>query len=387
MAEPAPGDERGATVIWVFAGWTLYALFYAGQGYIGLRAGGQPANILWSLRAAFLGSYLWAFCTLYILAISRRFPLDDRGRALNVAVHLVSVVVIGLIHVNLGHLFGTLGWYLPSTYWSRFVRVFPVAVLQACLLVGIAHGLGYYVRLRSQELRATRLQASLSEARLQALKMQLQPHFLFNALNAVSTLIHRDPEAADQMLASLAGFLRHTLATADAQEVPLAEELHFLELYLEIEQVRFGDRLQVAMRIDTGTRMARVPHLILQPLVENAIRHGIATLLTPGRIEILARREGDHLRLRVRDNGVGLAAAREHAGGTGGVGLSSTRGRLEQLYGDDYDFHLTEPADGGTVAEVRIPFRTDTVLPAPDRAPGAGRLEPVLAPHPPAARA
>ncbi|HYH81808.1 MAG TPA: histidine kinase, partial [Longimicrobium sp.] len=231
-------------------------------------------------------------------------------------------------------------------------------------------------------------QASLSEARLQALKMQLQPHFLFNALNAISTLIHRDPEAADQMLASLAAFLRHTLATAEAQEVPLAEELRFLELYLEIEQVRFGDRLQVAMRVERGARQALVPHLILQPLVENAIRHGIATLVGGGRVEISARRDGDHLRLRVRDNGVGLAATRD-SDRVEGVGLASTRGRLDQLYGASHQFTLSEPEGGGTLADLRIPFHTaaEPAAPAAETATRAGRASPALPATPPAARA
>jgi len=388
-APGADGEERGrrtAAVAWVFAAWTLYALFNAGQTYFALRAGRQPSSLLWSLRAAFAGSYLWALCTLYIIALSRRFPLDERERVLPVLVHLVSVVFIGLLHVYAARLLASLGWYLPSPFWSRFLRVFPVSVLQAILLVGIAHGFTYYVRLRSQELQASRLRASLSEARLQALKMQLQPHFLFNALNAVSTLIHRDPEAADQMLASLAAFLRHTLATAQAQEVPLAEELRFLELYLEIEQVRFGDRLQVAMRVERGTRQALVPHLILQPLVENAIRHGIATLVEGGRVEISAAREGEHLRLRVRDNGVGLAAAASARGE--GVGLASTRGRLEQLYGAAHQFTLSEPAGGGTLADLRIPFHTEADTPPPaELAPRAGRPASPLAASPPAARA
>jgi signal transduction histidine kinase len=390
----APGGDaeergsRGAAVAWVFAAWTLYALFNAGQTYFALRAGRQPSSLLWSLRAAFVGSYLWAFCTLYIIALTKRFPLDEGRRVLPVLVHLSSVVGIGLLHVYAARLFASVGWYLPSPFWSRFLRVFPVSVLQAILLVGIAHGFTYYVRLRSQELQASRLRASLSEARLQALKMQLQPHFLFNALNAVSTLIHRDPEAADQMLASLAAFLRHTLATAQAQEVPLAEELRFLELYLEIEQVRFGHRLQVAMRVERGTRQALVPHLILQPLVENAIRHGIATLVEGGRVEISAAREGEQLRLRVRDNGVGLAAAGRSARGEG-VGLASTRGRLEQLYGAAHHFTLSEPAGGGTLADLSIPFRTEgDAAPRPPEPGGrAGRPAPHLPTAPSPGRA
>ncbi len=375
------GREGGVAAAWVFAAWTLYALFNAGQSYFALRAGGQPSSLLWSLRAAFVGSYLWALCTLYIIALTRRFPLDEGRRVMPVLVHLGSVVAIGLLHVYAARLFASVGWYLPSPFWSRFLRVFPVSVLQAILLVGIAHGFTYYVRLRSQELQASRLRASLSEARLQALKMQLQPHFLFNALNAVSTLIHRDPEAADQMLASLAAFLRHTLATAQAQEVPLAEELRFLELYLEIEQVRFGDRLQVAMRVERGTRQALVPHLILQPLVENAIRHGIATLVEGGRVEISARREGEHLRLRVRDNGVGLAAANGAARGEG-VGLTSTRGRLDQLYGAAHQFTLSAPDGGGTLADLRIPFRTEAepAWTPPEPALRAPAARPVPAP-------
>jgi two-component system, LytTR family, sensor kinase len=195
----------------------------------------------------------------------------------------------------------------------------------------------------------------VTEAQLQALKMQLHPHFLFNTLNSISALLEEDVDAADQMLARLGDFLRMTIENSGATKVTLQEELEFLRCYLEIEHVRFHDRLTVNMHIEPEVLEARVPNLILQPIVENAIKHGIVSRIAPGEIEVTAQKNGDALELRVRDNGPGLhrdgpAVIRE------GLGLGNTRARLEQMYGASHHFDMTDAPEGGLRVTVEIPF-------------------------------
>jgi LytS/YehU family sensor histidine kinase len=192
----------------------------------------------------------------------------------------------------------------------------------------------------------------LAQAELQNLKMQLHPHFLFNTLHAISVLMQEDVTAANRMLVRLSELLRLTLENAGTQETALRQELEFLRLYLEIEQTRFQDRLAVKIEVDPAALDARVPSLILQPLVENALRHGIARNPGAGVIEIRAHRESELLRLEVRDNGPGLRAEVEE-----GVGLSNTRARLAQLYGGAARFEINNAADGGALATALLPFR------------------------------
>lgn len=200
--------------------------------------------------------------------------------------------------------------------------------------------------------------------------MQLQPHFLFNTLHAISALVHEDAEEADRMVAHLSELLRLSLENAGAQEVTLRQELEFLEPYLQIEQARFGNRLALRRDIAADVLDARVPNLVLQPLVENAVRHGIASRSGPGLVEISARRAGDRLRLEVRDNGSGLPAAgalRE------GVGLGNTRARLQQLYGADHRLEMRNVEGGGLRVTLEIPFAVLDGAPGPET---GARLEP-----------
>lgn len=222
------------------------------------------------------------------------------------------------------------------------------------VLVSVAHALLFHRRAQERERRALELAASLAEARLQALRMQLQPHFLFNTLHAISTLVHENPAAADDMIASLSDFLRLTLEHGDQPEQSLRDELAFIDSYLAIERVRFGDRLHVHRDIAPDTLDVGVPTLVLQPLVENAVRHGLEPRHAAGVLTLAARRQGPHLVLTVADNGVGLPAphpARE------GVGLSNTRARLRELYGPEATLALHAAEGGGTTVEVRLPAR------------------------------
>jgi LytS/YehU family sensor histidine kinase len=225
-------------------------------------------------------------------------------------------------------------------------------------LVVFAHlGWQYYLRYQEREIETAQLQRELVEARLETLRMQLNPHFLFNTLHAVSGLIHDNPEAADRIIARLSELLRLTLDQSKPQEVPLNEELAFLDRYLEIEQTRFSERLKIEKSIAPEVQQALVPYLILQPLVENAIRHGIEPREEKGLLRICASRRNGRLELSVVDNGNGLAEKQEMPGRRG-IGLSNTRSRLSHLYGENFSLELAKVDGGGLEARVEIPFRT-----------------------------
>ena len=216
-----------------------------------------------------------------------------------------------------------------------------------------SYAFDYYHRYQEGQLRASKLETELAQSQLAALKMQLHPHFLFNTLHSISALMREDVEAADQMIARLGEFLRMTLRNSGEQETTLEQELNFLECYLEIERLRFQDRLTTRIEAEPDTMDARVPNLFLQPIVENAIRHGVARQMNEGVVAISARRDNGRLRVEVRDNGPGLTAKN---GVADGVGLANTRSRLRRLYGDDHNFGMTNAAEGGLVVTLEIPF-------------------------------
>jgi len=221
------------------------------------------------------------------------------------------------------------------------------------VIVGIYHAVTYYAQFREREVRASQLETQVAQAQLMALKMQLQPHFLFNTLNSISALVTDNPAAAERMIARLSELLRTTLENAGTQEVSLQQELAVLDTYLEIERARFPDRLRVQMDIDPAVLDARVPNLILQPLVENAIRHGIAPQPHTGEVAIHAARSNGHLMLRVQDNGVGVQALDTLEWG---VGLTNTEARLQQLYGAQHTFELRN--DDGFEVRLAFPYNT-----------------------------
>jgi two-component system LytT family sensor kinase len=293
--------------------------------------------------------------------LSRRFPLRRPHLARNVLTHVGGALALcvgwAAAGVAMRLVLGTswegvplsrhlASWTLISLPWSIFIYF---AVL------GSMHAFTYFLEARERETQAARLAAQLAEARLGALRMQLHPHFLFNSLNAVTVLM-RDQRTreATTMLELLSDMLRQVLRTDPANEVSLAEELRFLEQYLAIEQVRFSDRLTVMFAVDADVRDATVPGFILQPLVENALRHGLADRSEEGIVEIGARRQGDELVLWVRDNGVGLPPDGPRGEG---LGLANTRERLSTLYGARARLDLEAALGGGTTATVRLPYR------------------------------
>jgi signal transduction histidine kinase len=242
-----------------------------------------------------------------------------------------------------------------STFWRyRSFIVFAdflTGIIVCVLILGLAHARNYYVQFRDEELKAYHLEAQLAQAQLEALKMQLHPHFLFNTLNAISALQTENLEAAQRMVVRLSEFLRLTLENSGVQEVTVEREVDFLSRYLEIERIRFPARLTVGMHIEPDTLGAQVPNLILQPIVENAIRHGIAAYAAPGRVDISTSKRDKSLFLSVRDTGPGLKS-----NGTEGIGLTNTRARLQRLYGSKSRLSLENAVGGGLEVTIEIPF-------------------------------
>jgi two-component sensor histidine kinase len=359
MAEEQRNRQLWLETALVFAAWTVFGLITANQSYMQFELRGERLSWSHALQHGFFEAYLWTLATLAVFWLARRFPLE-RGRMLRgIAAHLFGAVVLSLARVAVVvEVSRRVEWLEERPFDQQFWGRFHQYLLYYALLLGIAHAVLYYGRYRERERAAERLAAGLAEARLQALKMQLQPHFLFNTLNAISALIPPEAKPARRMVARLGDLLRIALEHEETQEVTLREELAFLQPYLEIEQARLEDRLTVVMEIAPETLDARVPHLVLQPLVENAIRHGIAPRIEPGRVEISAARGADDrfLHLEVRDDGPGVD--RDNRAGTRkGVGLTNIRSRLEQLYGGEHRFELGNRPEGGVVVRISLPFR------------------------------
>ncbi|MCE5233496.1 MAG: histidine kinase [Mizugakiibacter sp.] len=307
------------------------------------------------------GAYTAALLLLPVIAWARRHPLV-RGTMLRaLAAHAAGVVLFSLAHTSLlwasrSLVFALLGlgrYDYGDLPW-RYAMELPNDVIIYALMIGLTW-LADRLRVnRERELRAARLEAALAESRLDALRLQLAPHFLFNSLNAVAATMYDSPRAADEMLARLGDLLRATLASNPGNEHALAEELRLLELYLDIQRARFGARLEVRVDVPAELAAARVPFLLLQPLVENAIEHGADPADGRARVVIGARRDGDALELGVRDHGAGPRAS---ARGGHGIGLANTRARLAAMYGEAARFELAAAEGGGSVARVRLPLR------------------------------
>jgi sensor histidine kinase YesM len=347
-------ERRWARWVLVFGVWTLLGALSAVRILVSYAYSGNTVSWRRALVIALADWYVWALLAPAIAWLARRFAIERRSWVRSLIIHLPASLFFSILKMVIE--FRLLGWLDPASARRYPVLQFPSTLFTYYAILGAIYAFDYYRKYRAHELKASHLEAQLARAQLQALKMQLHPHFLFNTLHAISSLMRRDVEAAERMITRLSDLLRLTLENAGAQETPLRQELEFLERYLEIEQTRFRDRLQVKMEIEPETLDARVPNLILQPLVENAVRHGIAPRAAPGLIEISARRNENRLKLQVSDNGAGMPAdKREQV--KEGVGLANTRARLEQLYGADYRFELNNQDEGGLVVSLTIPFR------------------------------
>ncbi len=355
------------------AGWTVFALFFISEDTGRLLYQGQTVRWHGYLVVWLTTAYAWAFLAPFVWWLARRFPIQEKTWARIVGLHLLSGFGFALIEAVLFALitpvFGLLPWF-PRNFAATFRAVLPIDfhlnVIIYWMIVGVQHGVSYYrkfverERLSAQlQLRTSQLESQLTQANLNALKMQLHPHFLFNTLNAIVVLVrqHRTVEA-DEMLTNLSELLRQTLDGWETQEVPLRREVELINLYLDIQRVRFQDRLTVALSLSPATLNALVPSLLLQPLVENAIRHGVSKSSAPARIELKSNLKDSLLEIQVCDDGPGISG--ESSGN--GVGLSNTRARLAQLYGERQSLRLAARAGGGTVATVLLPYHPEEGL-------------------------
>src|SRR6202167_217733 len=365
------------SIIWAlsFAVWTFVALAYPVTIYQLYRSTEMATRFTDVLALQCSQVIPYALLTPFVFAFANRYPVQQTNWGKRSLLLLAGGAVFTIVHVALRGM-------TPYAYWDPHVRHWVSAVWDAethrvriqwymyqalfltsvvddiittyLPLVLIAHVASYYQKLRERELRTSQLQAQLEKARLQALKSQLQPHFLFNTLNSISALMLTNVEAADRMITRLGDLLRLSLESADTQMTTLSRELEFVNCYVEIEKVRFEERLKVEIDIDPETLDASIPHLLLQPLVDNAIKHGISQLVAGGKIHISASRDNGDLHLEVRDNGPGLSCPSDFS--LRGVGLRITRERLETIYGQNQSVQLLTLPEGGVVARVSLPL-------------------------------
>jgi signal transduction histidine kinase len=350
----------------VFGAATILAIFSTLQAYRLTTLSVKPMDVeVWRLLV--LNTAYWyvpAALTSWIFRLAHRFPLDSERRVRSVMVHAGAAGAFSIVHLAcmmaVRHLLWPGMMYEPSAVsWTTFVQRSYLmnldwALMTYSAIVGLSYALAYYRESQARAVKAANLEARLAEARLKTLEAELHPHFLFNTLHAISALITTRPDSADRMISRLSDLLRITFDRSGAVVVPLHEEIEFLEKYLEIEQTRFQDRLTVRYEIDPDTLDAEVPRMLLQPLVENAIKHGIAPRSGAGTILISARQDGDVLRLEVDDDGVGLSGA-TRARLRAGVGLSNTRARLECLYGPAQGIDFSDGSNGLAV-RLHFPF-------------------------------
>lgn len=343
-------------------GWTIFGCFFASEVIVARAYAGSPLRLSRTIFVWLICAYVWFALTPQVLYLARRFAFERRSWTRNVLLHLAASVGFAFLQITLYFSVASLSTLLlntvpPDTFRTIFVSEFHFDMLTYWAIIGLSHAFDYYRKYREREIRASQLEARLARAQLDALKMQLHPHFLFNTLNTISVLMQEDVTVANRLLLRLSDLLRMALNTTDAHEVPLRQEMEFLRSYLEIEQTRFQDRLTVHLDIDAEVNDAQVPNLILQPLVENAIRYAVAPRATKSTIEISAARLNGHVKLQVRDDGPGISEAQK-AIEPRGIGLRNTRSRLEKLYGRGHRFDLWTPEGGGLQVTIMIPFHT-----------------------------
>ena len=352
---------RRRVLLWAlfFGCWTAAGLLVASQWYLTSTVVGPPVTWGYVLTWVLPDWYIWALLSALVLALARRYPIEHGTLRRSIPVHLAASVLFSLAHAFA---------FAAVTYWApaadvpemTFAELWYALTLKRCLtsvltywvVLGLGRVFDYHRRYREREAQASRLEAQLARAQLDALRAQIHPHFLFNALNAVSELIHRDAREADRMVVRLSDLLRASLDAGAVDVVPLRREIELVERYLDVERMRFHDRLSVGVRVDPACLDATVPHFILHPLVENAIRHGVAARPGAGRIDVEATRDGATLVLSVRDDGPGLASGPTAPG----IGLTNARTRLEQLYGPRGRLELRDVAGGGLDVRLEIPL-------------------------------
>ncbi|WP_408888928.1 sensor histidine kinase [Myxococcus faecalis] len=371
-ASPAEASSTGARWglssrwFWpavILAGYTVLALLYGAQLFVYRASHGEPPRLGEALLTGACVWYAWAALTPFVLAVARRVRATGRPWFVQLLLHLLPGVGFAVLALGL---FAVLREWLvvevsggASAAWTYFLfiasKTTDFDLLIYFSLVGMEAAVAYARRMREEAVRASQLEAQLAQAQLQLLRSQLQPHFLFNTLHAISALMHRDVESADRMVGQLSELLRASLERDGRHEVPLSEELELLSPYLDIERTRFSDRLQVDVDVAEDARDALVPSLLLQPLVENAIRHGIAPRRGPGKVWVRVRRAGARLAVEVEDDGVGPPAGRTEL--EEGIGLGATRARLERLHGAEQSVTWKARAPSGFLLSLSLPYR------------------------------
>jgi two-component system, LytTR family, sensor kinase len=353
--------------VWSYGIFTVLALILAVQNYFLVQSEGMHPDFRLLVKTGLTSFWVYAGLTPPVLWLCWNYPIRRNHFVPRLFLHFAASLLFTTINVSVRILVlpvrmqGKIIPLSPALWRTTFLYFAFDNIVNTYTMVAIfGHMMMSYRDLRERELRSAQLEGKLAKAQLSMLKMQLQPHFLFNTLNAVSALTRDHPEAAEDMLVRLSDLLRRTLDNDAEQEVPLRAELEFLGQYLEIEQVRFADRLKVDLNPDPDTLDALVPNMFLQPLVENALRHGIGRKAQGGRLEMRSWREDSNLYVSVRDSGPGFPPPSK-APMEEGIGLSNTRSRLQHLHPGKHQIQFANAVGGGAVVTLRIPFRTSTV--------------------------
>jgi two-component system LytT family sensor kinase len=367
LDNPPSAGINWPTWLVIFGFWTFFSFLYANQIYFEMLHNPNMHHSWW--RIAFwqlVVWYLWGFLSPLILSLGRQFPVEGRARLRGLAAHLVACVVFSAMHVAAATALRMI--IQPFDIWSdsrsflfqyqdELHAFFLFDVLVYWAIFGVGYAFDYRERYREREAQAAELRAQLAQAQLESLKMQLHPHFLFNTLHTIASLVRTNEKGqAVNMISGLSELLRHALESAGEQQVVLKEEVKFIELYLDIQKVRFSDRLSVQIDIAPETLTALVPNLVLQPLVENAIRHGISHKNSSGLLSIKSYCENGSLHMTVSDDGPGLPSD-WNLEKSEGIGLANTNARLKHLYGNKYRFDLSNGKNGGATASITIPFQ------------------------------
>ena len=361
-AVDAPPRIELRVVIIVCLAWVFLGLVWGAQTTMGaIIRGVAPVPLMTAIRTAFIQTLPWIPVTLAAIAVTRRFPLSRSEWKWHLPVHIAAAAVLAFV----ANMLVVAGYWITAGMFNGFIVLMQqgllwatvnlhVALLIYATVVAITQGALYYQRTRARELQLARIEGQLARARLQALNAQIRPHFLFNTLHTIGQLWRSGrSDDADAVLDQLGSLFSRVQTSTSKLEVPLGEELELVESYLAIEEARFRDRLRTTVEASAAARDCLVPPLILQPLVENAIRHGVSAISTAGRVGVSAALENGHLLLTVSDDGPGVGARSSQPGS--GTGLRNTRERLAQLYGDNAELRIDSPANGGTVVTVRIP--------------------------------
>lgn len=340
-------------VIGVVGWWALNGLISTVQLLAIFASRGRPATVQDVLVSEMGSAALWVPCTLWLLWCAARMPLQRERWLVPLAWLLLAALAVGAFRsAAMMLLHPWIGFYNQPPRWGDvLVGNMLKEALRGCLILGVGHALVYAQQSRTRERQAQELQERLTQARLDALSAQLNPHFLFNALNSIAEMVHHDADAADRMLVQLGALLRHSLESSRQQHTSLHDELGVIDCYIGIEQVRLGDRLRFHRNISDDALYAQVPRLMLQPLVENAVAHAVAHREAPSRVEVRAACEGDRLVLEVIDDGAGASPKSGF-----GLGLANTRDRLQCLYGDDQTLDFEALPGGGARVRVSLPL-------------------------------